>query len=128
MKRVLGLFILRWIFNVFGIWLAVRVFGTGYVDTPEGTAAFVLAGLVFSLVNSFVKPIVVLLSLPLLLVTFGMFMIVINGFIVFLTFTLLPSVDMTFWHAILTGVVMSLVNYILSGLLEVQYTKRQKGD
>ena len=122
------MFILRWSVNAFGIWLAVRLFGTGYIDTPEGTTTFIVAGLIFSLVNLLLKPIVVLLSLPLLLITLGLFMFVVNGFIVFITFKLLPGADMTFWYAIITGIVLSLVNYILSGLLEVQYTKNQKGD
>ena len=128
MKRSILMFILRWSVNAFGIWLAVRLFGTGYIDTPEGTTTFIVAGLIFSLVNLLLKPIVVLLSLPLLLITLGLFMFVVNGFIVFITFKLLPGADMTFWYAIITGIVLSLVNYILSGLLEVQYTKNQKGD
>jgi len=128
MKRSILLFSLRWAVNAFGIWLAVQTFGTGYIDSPEGTTTFIVAGLLFSLVNSFLKPIVVLLSLPFLLLTLGLFMFVINGFIVFVTFKLLPGGDMTFWHAIITGVVLSLVNYILSGLLEVQYTKNQQGE
>lgn len=127
MNRTVGLFVLRWIVNGFGIWLAVRTLGTGYIDTPEGTSTFILAGLVFTIVNSLIKPFVVILSLPILLVSLGLFMFVINGFIVYLTFSLLPSIDITFWHAILTGVVLSIVNYILSGLLEVQYTKKRKG-
>ena len=128
MKRTIGLFVLRWLVNSFGIWLAVMALGTGYSETPEGIATFIIAGLVFSLVNSLIRPIIVILSLPFLLVTLGLFMIVINGMIVYLTFSLLPSIDITFWHAILTSLVMSLVNYILSGLLEVQYTKKQKGE
>lgn len=128
MNRTILLFALRWLVNGFGIWLAVRTFGTGYIDTPEGTTTFIVAGLIFSLVNSLIKPIIVLLSLPFLVLTLGLFMFVINGFVVFITFKLLPGADMTFWHAVITGVILSLVNYILSGLLEVQYTKNQKGE
>ena len=122
------LFLLRWIVNAAGIWLSVSMLGTGYSDTPEGTTTFIVAGLIFSLINSLIKPIIVLLSLPILVVTLGLFMVVINGIIVFLTFSLLPGLESTFWHAILTGIVLSLANYILSGLLGVQYTKKQKGE
>ena len=127
MSRTLGLFILRWAANAFGIWLAVQTFAAGYIQGPQDTGMFIIAGLVFSLVNSFIKPIIIFLSLPLLLLTLGMFMLVINGLVVYITLSLVPSIDMGFWHAILTGVVLSLVNYILSGLLEVQYSKNHKG-
>ena len=58
-------FILRWILNSFGLWVAVRIFGTGYseVQISAGAPAFLIAGLIFSVVNAVLKPIVIILSL-----------------------------------------------------------------
>jgi hypothetical protein len=49
MKKQFSLFILRWILNSFGLWVAVRVFGTGYSDAEltANTWACLVAGLIF---------------------------------------------------------------------------------
>lgn len=120
MRRQLGIFIVRLVLNACGLWLAVRVLGTGY-DTHEimgNFGAFLLAGLIFSFVNAVVRPILVILSLPAILLTLGLFTIVVNGFMVYISLMLVPGLHITFWHALLAGLVMSLLNYIVSGLLE----------
>jgi hypothetical protein cdiviTM7_00170 len=119
-------FILRWLLNSFGIWLSVKLFGTGLSQEPLSTmSAFIVAGLVFSIVNAMVRPIVLILSLPALLITMGLFIIVINGFMVWLALAITPGIGMTFSHAILTGIVLSVVNWVVSGMLQVDYLRRK---
>jgi putative membrane protein len=122
------MFILRWILNSFGLWVAVRLFGTGYsdADLTASTWVFLLAGLIFSVINAVLRPIVIILSLPAILITLGLFTIVVNGLMVYLSLMLAPHLHMTFWHSILTGIVLSLVNYIVSSALELQYIRRQE--
>lgn len=112
--------------NSLGLWLAVKLFGTGYTETPEGTAAFLIAGLLFSIVNAVLRPIVIILSLPALMLTLGLFMLVVNGFLVYVAVKLAPGFDMTFMHAILTGIVISLVNYIVSNVIDLRYVRSQE--
>ncbi len=88
-------------------------------------SAFIAAGLVFSIVNAMVRPIVLILSLPALLITMGLFIIVINGFMVWLALAITPGIGMTFSHAILTGIVLSVVNWVVSGMLQVDYLRRK---
>lgn len=128
MKKQLSVFILRWILNSFGLWVAVRMFGTGYTDADlnAGLWVFLVAGLIFSVINAVLRPIVIILSLPAILVTLGLFTFVVNGLMVYISLGLAPGLHMTFWHSILTGIVLSLVNYIVSSALELQYTKRQE--
>jgi putative membrane protein len=128
MKRQFFVFIIRWILNSVGLWIAVRIFGTGYSDAELTANAWVFlgAGLIFSIINSILKPIVIILSLPAILLTLGLFTIIVNGFMVYISIKLAPGLNMTFWHSVLTGIVLSLVNYIVSSALELQYARQQE--
>jgi len=128
MRKQFFLFILRWILNSFGLWVAVRIFGTGYseADFTASTWAFLGAGLIFSVINAILRPIVIILSLPAILVTLGLFMIVVNGLMVYISLKLAPGLHMTFTYSMITGIVLSLVNYIVSGVLELQYMRQRE--
>ncbi len=126
MRRQLHSFVIRWLLNSAGLWLAVKLFGTGYTETPEGFLVFLVAGLIFSIVNAVLKPIVIIFSLPALLVTLGLFMFIVNGLMVYVSLKLAPGVGMTFWHSVLTGIVISLVNYIVSNMIDLQYVGPQE--
>lgn len=128
MKRQLLTFIIRWILNSFGLWIAVRIFGTGYSDDVINSSihVFLIAGLIFSLINAVLKPIVIILALPAILVTLGLFTIIVNGLMVYVSLKLAPGLQMTFWHSVLTGLVLSLVNYIVSSALELEYLRAQE--
>src|SRR5688572_20587023 len=121
MKRQFFVFIIRWILNSIGLWVAVRIFGTGYIDADltANTWVFLGAGLIFSIINSILKPIVIILSLPAILLTLGLFTIVVNGLMVYISIKLAPGLNMTFWNSVLTGIVLSLVNYIVSSVLDL---------
>lgn len=127
MKRQFFVFIVRWILNSIGLWIAVRIFGTGYdADLTANAWVFLGAGLIFSVINSILRPIVIILSLPAILLTLGLFTIVVNGLMVYVSLKLSPGLSMTFWNSILTGIVLSLVNYIVSSALDLQYAHQQE--
>ena len=115
MNRNFAVFITRWLFNSIGLWAAVRILGVGHDSIPigAGITGFLLAGLVFSIVNSMLKPLVVVLALPAIVLTLGLFMILINGLMVYVSLKITPSINMTFFNSIYTGLVLSLINYIL---------------
>lgn len=128
MTRQFLVLILRWLLNSFGLWIAVRLFGTGYsgATVDANVAVFLVAGLIFSLVNAVLKPIVTILSLPAVLLTLGLFTVIVNGIMVYISLKLAPGINMTFWHSVLTGLVLSLVNYVVSSVLELEYTNTAK--
>lgn len=128
MKKQFLVFILRWILNSLGLWVSVRIFGTGYGNTElvAGMWVFLFAGLIFSLVNAVLRPVVIILSLPAILLTLGLFTIIVNGFMVYVSLLIAPGLHMTFWNSVLTGIVLSLVNYIVSSALELQYARRRE--
>ena len=122
MQRQLLVFILRWIFNSFGLWIAARLLnghGVTY-DPAEVFITFLTAGFMLSIVNAVLKPILLILSLPAILLTLGLFMVIVNGFSVWLASLFVPGLDMTFWAAVLSGIIIGLINFVLTGLLESQ--------
>ena len=94
MKNNVSVFIVRWLFNSLGLWVAVRLLGTGYynVSVHVGILSFLFAGLVFSIVNSVLKPFIVILALPAILLTLGLFMIIVNGLMVYISLRLSPGI------------------------------------
>lgn len=125
MKQSFLVFLVRWVLNSFGLWVAFRLLGTGYenVDVTAGMWGFLLAGLIFSVINSFLKPLAVIFSLPAILLTLGLFMIVVNGALVYLSLAIAPGIAMSFGNSILTGIILSLINYIVSAAVEVGGSK-----
>lgn len=122
MKQQFFVFVVRWVLNSFGLWVAVRLLGTGYenIDVTAGTWGFLLAGLIFSILNSILKPLAVILSLPAILLTLGLFMVIVNGALVYLSLAIAPGISMSFFNSILTGIILSLINYIVSAAVEIR--------
>ena len=124
MKRQFATFLLRWILNSVGIWVAVRLLGN---ENTEMTSAwtFMTAGLIFALVNSILKPIITILALPAILFTLGLFTLVVNGLMVYISLALAPGISMTFVHSIIAGIILSLVNYIIGSALVLQQEEKE---
>ncbi len=128
MRQQFFIFVIRWLLNSFGLWIAVRLLGSGYsesvIDTSVGV--FLLAGCIFSFFNAVIRPIVIILSLPAILVTLGLFIIVVNGLMVYLSLKIVPGLSMTFVNSIFAGMILSLINYIVSSTLELQLIKKRE--
>ena len=107
-------FLIRWVLSSVGMWICITLFGT--IIGEKDVEVYVIAGLVFSLVNAIVKPLVTLLSLPLIVLTLGIFTALINIGMVALTIWILPEVTMDFWGAFWSSIVMILVNSIVNFL------------
>jgi putative membrane protein len=122
MKAQFFVFLLRWALNALGLWVCVRLLGTGYndVDVTAGFWGFLLAGLIFSVINSLFKPLLVIVSLPAILLTLGLFTIIVNGIIVYITFALAPGIAMSFGNSIIAGIILSLLNYIVNAAVEIR--------
>lgn len=120
-------FLLRWALNSLGLWVAVRLLvghGVEY-DESQGFFLFFWAGLLLSLVNVVLKPIIVILSLPAILLTLGLFTLIVNGFMVWIAANLMPGLHITFWAAVLAGIVISLINYVLTSLIELNQSGKR---
>ena len=110
-------FIVRWLTSILGLWVAAGIL-TG-ITYDNDIVVLVAAGFILAIINSIIKPIVILLSLPAILFSLGLFMIIINGLMVTLLSSLYSRLDVTsFTTAVLAGMVIGLVNYLVTTILE----------
>ncbi len=109
-------FLLRWLVNFLGLWAAAALLsGIKYDDR---IAVLIIAALVFSLVNALIRPIVLVLALPAIILTLGLFTLVVNGFMLYLVTLIYHKFTVTsFWSAIGAVMIVWLVNYLLNDLL-----------
>lgn len=103
-------------------YLIVWLYAPEYLMTLSGlwdtVVAFGIIGVIFSVMNEFVKPIITLMTLPAVFLSLGLFSFVINGIIIVLTAMFVPNLHIGFGEAILAGIVMSLANYLITNLFE----------
>lgn len=111
-------FLLRWFVSSLGLWIAAGLLGDS-IDYDNKIRVIVISGLVLALINTIIKPIIVFLSLPAILITLGLFMIVINGATVAIAAKLYGPLHVTnFGAAILAGMIIGLVNYLVVTIIE----------
>jgi len=109
------LFLLRWLLNAAALYLTTKIV-SGIV--VEGTGALLLAALVIGLLNAVLKPVLVVLTLPITLLSLGLFYLVLNAILFALAAVLTPGFHVAgFWTAFLGALVMSLLGLLFHGLL-----------
>jgi putative membrane protein len=114
-------FIMRWIINAIAIFLAVK-FVPG-IHLESGLLTVVWLALIFGLLNAFLRPLLTLLTCPLIILTLGLFTFLINAFLFWLTgqvghlFGILLTFD-GFWPILLGALVISVVSILLSLILK----------
>lgn len=114
----LSRFLFRWFVSSLGLWIAAGLLGDS-IDYKGRLGVIVISGLILATVNTIVKPIVVIFTLPAILFSLGLFMIVINGLMVVLASKLYEPLHITsFWSAMLAGMIIGLVNYLVLTILE----------
>jgi putative membrane protein len=112
-------FALRWFVCSLGLWIAAGLLGGDRITYDDRIGVVVIGGLLLAVINAIIKPVVVILSLPAILFTLGLFMVVINGLMVMLAAAIYSPLDVSsIWSAMLAGVVIGLVNYLVSAILE----------
>ena len=118
-------FLLRLLINAAALgaatWLFARIELTGST-TQEKVIALLVVALIFGVVNAIVKPIFTIVTIPLLLLTLGLFLVVINALMLMLTSWLAGVVGLGwrvdgFWTAVFGGIVISIVSFILNAFL-----------
>ncbi|HEY3125287.1 MAG TPA: phage holin family protein [Thermoanaerobaculia bacterium] len=110
-------FLLRLLINAAALWVATRIV-PGVTHSGSEASLFAVA-LVFGLLNALLRPLLAFLSCPLLILTLGLFTLVINAFILWLTSALSGSLGIGFhvdgfWAAFLGALVVSIVSILLS--------------
>jgi putative membrane protein len=118
MKSPLTRILIRWFVCSLGLWIAAG-FLSGSISYQNRLSAIVIAGLILAILNTIIKPVIVIFSLPAIVLTLGLFMIVVNGLTVYLASKLYSPLEITnFWAAIFAGMMIGLVNYLVTAILE----------
>jgi len=113
-------FVVRLLVNAGALWVATRLVpGVTYAG---GWLPFLGVAVVFGVVNAFIAPVAKILTFPLIIVTLGIFALVINGFMLWLTSSLSTVLGLGFhvrgfWAALWGALVVSIVSTILSMLV-----------
>lgn len=117
MHSFAGKFLVRWFACSVGLWLAALLLSS-HISFSGTLGAVVGAGFILAVINTLLRPILIFFSLPALLVTLGLFMLIINGFTVYLASKLYTPLHVTnFWAAVFAGIVIGLVNYMVTTIL-----------
>ena len=103
--------LIRWLLNIAAIILTAYLI-PGFTLTFWGA---VVGSIFLGIINAIIRPILILLTLPLNIVTLGLFTLVINGFMLWLTAITVKGFDITgFGAAVLSALVLSIISFIVS--------------
>ncbi|MBP1645977.1 MAG: hypothetical protein H6Q16_1552 [Bacteroidetes bacterium] len=109
--------------------MAISIFITCYLFSfakVDGVFNALLAALIISLLNAFLKPVLVLFSLPIMVTTLGLFNLVINAIIILLTSYLLKGFEVNgFWDAFLFSIIITVISFIIDLTIKLYQTKKQ---
>jgi putative membrane protein len=124
--------VIRWLINFLALFAAAWLVPGIAVEGGGGWTVFAIMAIILGLVNAILRPLLKLLTCPLILLTLGLFTLVINGFTLWLSswialnwFDVGFYVD-GFWAAFLGGLVVSIVSLILSAILMDKDEKRRR--
>lgn len=116
-------FILRWAINAIALYLAVLILPG--IDLRSNLVSILWLALIFGLVNALFRPLIQLLTCPLIILTLGLFTLVINTFLFWLTSVIGQSFgfglminDPVWWNAFLGGLVVSIVSVVMTLILK----------
>jgi putative membrane protein len=111
-------FIFRAVIAAVGLWIATRWVSGIHIDTPM---TLVLAGLLLGIINAIVRPVAIILTLPITLLTLGFFLLVVNAGMLGLVAFLLPGFRMaSFGAAFLAAIIVTITGWIGSALFGSQ--------
>jgi putative membrane protein len=111
-------FIVQALAAAFGFWVASRIVRGVHA---RSVASLIAAGVILGIVNALVRPILIVLTIPLTLLTLGLFLFVVNGITVWITAAFLKGVDVNgLWPAILASVVITVISWAARALLDVR--------
>jgi putative membrane protein len=124
-------FILRWVINAIALYLAIWLLPG--IDLKGGLISIVWLALIFGLINALFRPLLKFLTCPLIILTLGLFTLVINTFLFWLTSVIGQSFgqaliinDPVWWNAFLGGLIVTMVSVAMTMILkdELRGTRR----
>ncbi|MBD3218052.1 MAG: phage holin family protein [candidate division Zixibacteria bacterium] len=102
-----AIFLVSWLFDLIAI------------DSP---GAWIVASLVLGVLNTLVRPLLVLITLPLTILTLGLFTLIINGALLYLMAAIVSGVEIeSFWRAVLAALLITIISAVMNALISDRY-------
>ncbi len=119
MRRFLMKFAVRWIVSGLGLWIASGLLGSRHLSVGNTWGTVIGAGFFLALVNMALKPVLIIMSFPAIILSLGLFMLILNGFIILIAHWIYSPLYVSgFWVAIVAGIIVGLVNFLVTKVLE----------
>lgn len=97
-------------------------------DPGEVLLTFLLAGVVLTIINAVIRPILLILSLPAIVLSLGLFMLIVNGVLIWLVGLIVPGLEISFWESIIAGIIVSVLNFVFTLLVDYDWeSSKRKG-
>ncbi|HLW35227.1 MAG TPA: phage holin family protein [Chthoniobacterales bacterium] len=104
-------FVFRWLVTAFAVFVAANIVGFSYT----GIGCVLGAALLLGIINAFIRPILLFLSIPFILVTLGLFILIINALMLKVVSEIVPCFQVHgFWRAIFGAIIVSFISWLLS--------------
>ena len=111
----IGPFLTQWAITALALWVASYIFKGVKFDS---TGALIVAALLLGFANAIVRPLLIVLTLPLTLVTFGLFLLVVNALVILLVSALVKGVRLSgFWTALFASLFVSVLSVLISAVV-----------
>lgn len=115
MSENLTAFLLHWAITSLSLWVASHVFkGIKFADA----SSLIIAALLLGFANAIVRPLLILLTFPLTLITLGLFLLVINALMILLVSAMVKGFSVSgFWTAFFASIFISVLSFVMSGFI-----------
>lgn len=122
-------FLFKWFINIIALFVVIHVVAGVSVDNAE---TVFIAALILGLLNAFLRPFILILTLPITILTFGFFTLIINGFLFYLAAKFVPGFIVAgfwnaFWAALLFSIISSLLGFLLTPRINIRYDLFRSG-
>jgi putative membrane protein len=108
-------FLIRWLCTTAAVAVAVRLTGM----QAEGLGSLLVVALILGIINAVVRPVLLVLSLPFILVTLGFFILILNALMFWLAGGIAPGFHVGgFWNAFFGSIIVSFVSWVLSAFFQ----------
>ncbi|MCX5667807.1 MAG: phage holin family protein [Candidatus Omnitrophica bacterium] len=117
-------FLIKWFVNIIALLVVIHVIAGVSIDNIQ--TVFV-AALILGFLNSVLRPVILILTLPLTIFTFGFFTLIINGFLFYLAAKFVKGFVVAgfwnaFWAALLFSIISSLLSFMLTPKIDIRYS------
>jgi putative membrane protein len=116
MMNSLGPFLITWVITALSLWAASYLFKGIRFDSA---GAIVIAALLLGFANAIVRPLLIVLTLPLTVLTLGLFLLVINALMILLVAALVRGFHVSgFWTALFASIFISILSFVISATID----------